>query len=197
MEQLPDESAVTLKQRRPVFANSRFTVYSDYIAGGDLEVEDFLVVVPHVRRDDLLAGVAVVPVRNGSILLLKNYRHAVAQAVWELSRGFMDQGEDPAEAAVRELTEEAGLICLSEGLIPLGTFFPDPGVIRARVALFAAMECTDGGSRMDDEIGIRGRVWHPEEQVRRMLRDGSIQDGATCVALYRYFDWRQHGWRAG
>ena len=30
-----------------------------------------------------------------------------------------------------------------------------------------------------------------------MLRDGSIQDGATCVALYRYFDWRLHGGRAG
>jgi hypothetical protein len=42
---------------------------------------------------------------------------------------------------------------------------------------------------MDDEIGIRGRIWHPAEQVRRMLRDGSIQDGATCVALHRYFDW--------
>jgi ADP-ribose pyrophosphatase len=191
MNQLPDESAVTLKQRRSVFANSRFTVYSDHIAGGDLEVEDFMVVVPHVRRDDLLTGVAVVPVHNGSILLLKNYRHPVAQPVWELPRGFMDQGENPAEAVVRELTEESGLICRSEGLIALGTFFPDPGVIRARVALFAAIECSDGGSRMDDEIGIHGRTWHPEEQVRRMLRDGSIEDGATCVALYRYFDWQR------
>ena len=152
-----------------------------------------MVVAPHVRRDDLLSGVAVVPVRNGSILLLKNYRHPVSQLVWELPRGFMDEGENPSEAVVRELTEESGLICPSEGLISLGTFFPDPGIIRARVALFAAMECIDGGSRMDDEIGIHDRIWHSEEQVRRMLRDGAIQDGATCVALYRFFDWRQRG----
>jgi ADP-ribose pyrophosphatase len=189
MSELPNESAVTLKHRRSVFANSRFTVYSDHIAAGDLEVEDFMVVVPHGRRGDLLSGVAVVPVRNGSILLLNTYRHPVGQPVWEISRGFMDQGEDPAEAGVRELAEESGLICRSDGLISLGTFFPDPGVIRARVALFAAIECRDGGPRMDDEIGIRGRIWHPAEQVRRMLRDGSIQDGATCVALHRYFDW--------
>ena len=189
MSQLPDESAVTLKHRRSVFANSRFTVYSDHIAAGDLEVEDFMVVVPHGGRGDLLSGVAVVPVRNGSILLLRIHRHPVAQPVWEIPRGFIDQGEDPAQAAVRELTEESGLICPSEGLISLGTFFPDPGVIRARVALFAAIECLDGGSPMDDEIGIHGRTWHPAGQVRRMLRDGAIQDGATCVALHRYFDW--------
>jgi hypothetical protein len=42
---------------------------------------------------------------------------------------------------------------------------------------------------MDDEIGIQGRTWHPEGQIRSMLRDGLIQDGATCVALFRYFDW--------
>jgi ADP-ribose pyrophosphatase len=185
--------AIILKQRRTVFSNSRFMVYCDHIAEGNLEVEDFLVVAPHVRRDELLTGVAVIPIRAGSILLLKHYRHAVSEPVWELPRGFMDEGECPAEAVVRELTEESGLICPSESLVALGTFFPDPGLIRARVALFAALECRDGGSRMDDEIGIRDRSWHSEEQVRSMLRDCSIQDGATCVALHRFFDWRREG----
>ena len=79
MNGLSDEIGVTLKHRRAVFANSRFTVYCDHIAGGDLEVEDFMVVVPHVRRDDLLTGVAVVPVRNHSVLLLRTYRHPIGQ----------------------------------------------------------------------------------------------------------------------
>jgi ADP-ribose pyrophosphatase len=190
---VPDNSVVTLKQRRTVFANSRFTVYSDHIAQSHLEVEDFLVVAPHLRRDDLLTGIAVIPVRYDSILLLRHFRHAVSQPVWELPRGFMDEGEDSSQAALRELREESGLICRRESLVALGSFFPDPGLIRARVALFAATECHDGGPRMDDEIGIHGRTWHPEGQVRSMLRDGSIQDGATCVALLRYFDWRRGG----
>jgi ADP-ribose pyrophosphatase len=190
---VPDSPAVTLKQRRTVFTNNRFTVYSDHITEGSLEVEDFLVVAPHVRRDDLFTGVAVIPVRYGSILLLNHFRHAVSEPVWELPRGFMDDGEDPGHAALRELLEESGLICRSESLVALGSFFPDPGLIRARVALFAATECYDGGSPTDDEIGIRGRTWHPEGRVRSMVRDGSIQDGATCVALLRYFDGRREG----
>lgn len=38
---------------------------------------------------------------------------------------------------------------------------------------------------MNDEIGIYDRVWHPEQEIRRMLHDGSLQEGATRVALYR------------
>lgn len=188
MSESQKEIGVSLKRRRSVFTNTRFTVYSDHIASRDLEVEDFMVVAPHSRRDDLLTGVAVVPVRDGSILLLRNYRHPVSELVWEVPRGFIDEREHPAQAALRELTEESGLICPAERLLSLGTFLPDPGMIRASVALFAALECRGGGSCMDDEIGIYDRVWHPEEQIRRMLRDGSLQEGATCVALYRYFD---------
>ena len=150
MKQSRDQIDVRLKQRRTVFANTRFTVYGDHITAGKLEVEDFMVVAPHTQRDDLLAGVAVVPVRDGSLLLLENYRHPVSQRVWELPRGFIDGGEDPAEAAVRELAEESGLSVTSEGLIALGTFFPDPGVIRARVALFAALGCVHVRACLDN-----------------------------------------------
>lgn len=178
---------ITLKHRSPVFTNSRFTVYSDHIAAGSLEVPDFLVVKPHSSRADLLTGVAIVAVRQSAILLLKHYRHPVSQFVWELPRGFIDEGETPAEAATRELAEEAGLSCGADGLVSLGTFLPDPGILEARVALFAAPGCTDR-SRLDDEIGIQDRVWHSEEAIYAMLRDGSIVEGATCVALHRYFE---------
>lgn len=178
---------VTLKQRRSVFTNSRFTVFSDHIAAESLEVRDFLVVKPHSSRADLLTGVAVVAVRQGAILLLKHYRHPVSEFVWELPRGFIDPDETPGEAAARELGEETGLLCSADSLVSLGTFLPDPGVLEARVALFAALNCADG-SRLADEIGIYDRLWHSEEAIYAMLRDGSIVEGATCVALHRYFE---------
>ena len=187
MESTRPEMSVVLKHRRRVFENSRFVIYSDHIAAQDVEVPDYLVVEPRARSADSITGVVVVPVREGGILLLNTYRHAVSRHVWELPRGFIEPGEAPARAALRELAEETGLACPENGLWPLGEFFPDPGVIRARVALFAAAGCAPGGGRLDDEIGIHGRVWHPEEAVRRMLRDGTLQEGATCVALYRYF----------
>ena len=189
---MPPQTEVALKQRRSVFDNQRFRVFSDHIAAGSLEVENFLVVAPYTNRADLLTGIAIVPVREGSILLLKTYRHPVSQCLWELPRGFIDAGETPAEAGMRELTEETGLFCGLEDLVPLGDFFPDPGVLRARVGLFAALACHHQQGHVDDEIGIQDRRWHPEERVRAMLLDGSIMEGATCVALHRYFEWRRH-----
>ena len=176
---------VTLKGRERVFENTRFTVFSDHISTDSQEVEDFLVLAPHTCRPDLLTGIVVVPEGQGYILLLKHYRHPVSGYVWELPRGFIDNGEDPATAAGRELAEETGLVC--GNLLSLGEFFPDPGIIRARVALFAAPACQYGGAMTDDEIGIEERVWFQRDEVRRMLGEGLIEEGASCVALYRYF----------
>jgi ADP-ribose pyrophosphatase YjhB (NUDIX family) len=187
---LPQKPRIALKRRRSIFTNSRFTVYSDHIVAAPLEVLDFLVVAPHGDRDDLLTGVAVVPVRAGAILLLNHYRHPVSQFVWELPRGFIDAGEEPADAARRELEEESGMVCGRQDLISLGTFFPDPGILQARVALFAALASGEGAHR-DDEIGIHDRVWYPEEKVYAMLLEGAIIEGATSVALHRYFAYRR------
>jgi len=184
-EPSPD-TGVTLQSSRVVFENSRFTVSSDHLVSSHLEVKDFLVVKPHGNRSDLLSGVVIVPVREESILLLKNYRHPVAEHVWELPRGFLEEGEDPAHAALRELEEETGLICSPEMLLDLGWFYPEPGILRARVALFAAAACEPGGAIQNDEIGIDARIWHPKAAVREMLRDGSIREGSSLVALFRY-----------
>jgi ADP-ribose pyrophosphatase YjhB (NUDIX family) len=179
---------LVLRHRQRVFENRRFAVYSDGITDGALEVDDYLVVAPHTRRADLLAGVVVVPVQDGNILLLKNYRHAVGEHVWELPRGFLEEGEAPPVAALRELEEETGLVCLPERLMDLGWFYPEPGVLRARVGLFAATACRTEGVMRDEEMGIDARVWHTRARVQTMLRDGSIVEGSSSIALYRYFD---------
>lgn len=180
--------AELLKERRRVFGNSRWVVYADHVVDGPLEVRDYLVVAPHGSRADGITGVIVVPVLDEAILLLERYRHAVGRTALELPRGFVDEGEDPASAAVRELAEETGLECSGPGLRPLGTVCPDTGVLTARVAVFAADSCRPGGTRLEDEIGLGPAIWHPIVDVRKMLRGGEIEDSACCVALHRYFD---------
>jgi len=58
------------------------------------------------QRSNLVTGVVVVPVRYGDILLLNCHRHPVGRRVFEVPRGFLDEDEEPFQAALEELTEE-------------------------------------------------------------------------------------------
>src|SRR5215467_7813784 len=119
---------IVVNRRQTVFENTRFQVFADHIADkrGN-EVRDFLVVSPRNQIGGL-SGILVVPVRKHEIFFLPAYRHPIGGQVLELPRGFIDRDEGPSEAALRELTEETGLICTPENLVPLGFFYPDPGV---------------------------------------------------------------------
>src|SRR5207245_4371225 len=106
MGSTPNER-VKLKRRRTAFENTRFWVFAAHIADSKgNEVENFLVVVPRSQRSNLLTGVVVIPVQDDRILLLNIYRHPVGQRLLEVPRGFLEEGEEPSQAALRELTEE-------------------------------------------------------------------------------------------
>src|SRR6187399_2537768 len=144
---------ITLKERRTVFENSKFRVFSDHIedAQGN-EIKDYLVVAPKVFALPLITGVAVVPVIGNSVVLVRMFRHAVNKVMLEVPRGFVDLDETPEQAALRELEEETGLVCRPERLVPLGMCMPEAGLIAAQVALFAALDCREGARTETAEI---------------------------------------------
>lgn len=189
MPQPNQDSGVTLKRRTAAFENTRFQVFADHIVDrtGN-EVEQYLVVTPRSQRSNLLTGVAVIPVMEGRILFLNVYRHALGSRVLEVVRGFLDENEEPSQAALRELGEETGLSCPPTALLPLGVIQPEPGVLSARVALFAAVDCRPSSQPLDDELGIEERLWTPIPEVQRMLREFEVEESSTCVALHRYFE---------
>ncbi|HEV2348615.1 MAG TPA: NUDIX hydrolase [Terriglobia bacterium] len=127
-------------------------------------------------------SVVVLPhLHDGRLLLVRQYRHAAGQALWELVAGGMERGESPQEAARRELLEEAGYRARS--LTPLFNFFPSPGVLTERMHLVEARGLTLAQARPEPDERIRvGRF--TRRQWKEMLEARKIKDGKTLAGLY-------------
>ena len=81
-------------------------------------------------------AIGVVARRPGQILLIRQYRFIVDQFVWAIPSGGVEKGEDPAEAAVRELMEETGYGTGS--LERLHAYYPSYGATNQEFHLFQA-----------------------------------------------------------
>lgn len=124
---------------------------------------------------------AVVPVLDdGSILLLKQYRHAVGGFIWEIPAGTLDPGENARQCAERELIEETGYA--ARHFEQLTEITPLPAYSDERIHLFLATDLTRAAQNLDeDELLDVHRV--ALRQAIKMIADGEIQDAKTIVGL--------------
>lgn len=129
-------------------------------------------------------SVVLLPVlRGGRVLLVRQYRHAVAQFLWELVAGRIETGESPLAAARRELIEETGYT--ARRFRKLLDVFPTPGFVSERMIIFAAERLTAGVARpeSDERIETRAFTW---QQIEGMLRGGKLRDAKSIAALLYY-----------
>jgi 8-oxo-dGDP phosphatase len=87
-------------------------------------------------------AVAIVPIdAEGNVVLIEQYRHSVAQMLWEVPAGLLDlPGERALDAAKRELAEEVGL--QAERWDTLIDLVSAPGFCDERVRVFLARGLT-------------------------------------------------------
>jgi ADP-ribose pyrophosphatase len=194
-----------LTSRRLVYANSKWRAYADDLRGDGTTVDGYLVVEPVHAGPDMVTGVAVLGEADGRFALLHNHRHPLGQRSWEMVKGFIDEGENPADAARRELTEETGLACGPEDLVPLGSFTPEGATMAARGLLFLARRCRPAGQldaagtipgvapgkdgADEIEIGLGATTLFDLETVERMAANSEIEDAATLIGIYRALAW--------
>jgi 8-oxo-dGTP pyrophosphatase MutT (NUDIX family) len=181
-----EKDAYRLRQRRLACENIRFEIFLDDVENPNGEiVHDYLVVAPKIKTGDLITGVAVLPVVDGKLGLLRIYRHAIQRHLWEIPRGFVDPGESDRNSALRELEEETGLLCADVDLESLGVFAPEPGILAARVHLFVAHRCRAVGPFSGEEFGHKEfRLFDPA-QLSTLHKTGEIQDSSTLIACFR------------
>jgi ADP-ribose pyrophosphatase len=178
-----------LRRRRLACENTRFEVFLDDVEATDgMVVSDYLVVAPKIRTGNLITGVAVLPVMDGKIGLLRIYRHAVQEYRWEVPRGFVDSGESDRASALRELEEETGLACVDGDLESLGYLTPEPGILAARVHLFVATRCSSIRPFSADELGHKEFRLLDPIAVASLINTSEIEDPCTLVTCLKYKD---------
>ena len=110
------------------------------------------------------------------------FRYAMQQELWELPAGKLEQGEDPFEAAKRELEEECGLT--AEHYTSLGEFYPTVGYDTEVIYTWVATGLTKTHMHLDaDEFLTPDRV--PLQKAYEMVLSGEIKDGKTIAGVLK------------
>jgi ADP-ribose diphosphatase len=121
---------------------------------------------------------------DSEVLLVRQYRHATGGELLEIPAGGLDPGEDPLDAARRELEEETGYHAAN--VIPRASFWTTPGFTTEYMWLFEATGLTRTQIHPDEDEVIEVDVVKVDDALR-MIDDGRIQDAKTILGLLRVF----------
>lgn len=122
---------------------------------------------------------AVIAVRDGRVLLVRQYRLLINGLSYEVPGGRIDDNESPEAAAIRECVEETGVRCLN--VKPLISYHPSLDVWKNYTYLFYADELEEAA---ESEPGQR--VWIPLPECIDMVFAQEIVDSLSILALLAY-----------
>lgn len=156
-----------------IFNGRIFYIRVDTIREGELEYKREIVVHQ--------GSAVVVPVfDDGTVALVRQYRHAADGFQLELPAGGIEPGETFEQAAARELEEEIGF--RAGKIEKLTEFYVSPGFLTEKMHVFLATNLTETTQSLDDgEIVEIVRI--PLGDAVEMARDGRIEDAKTIVGL--------------
>jgi ADP-ribose pyrophosphatase len=158
---------------RERFVGRVFRVRTDEIVfpdGGDARLD----VVEHRGSYAIVATPA-----PDTIVLVRQYRHAVGRELWEIPAGTAEPGEGLLEGALRELAEETGYRAAAARL--LGSFYVTPGFCDEIMHLVHANELTPGETNLDEDERIVVQNFTIDE-MRQLVRKGEIADAKTLIS---------------
>jgi ADP-ribose pyrophosphatase len=114
------------------------------------------------------------------ILMVRQYRYAAEDFLYEIPAGRLDPGEAPLDCAKRELREETG--CTARNVEFLFTMFTTPGFTDERIHVFMAtgLERGETAHESDEFITVETVTL---SNALRFIQEGRIKDGKTALAI--------------
>jgi len=150
----------------------------------------FKVTVDTVREGELTyqrevvhhhGSAVILPVHDdGTVVLVRQYRHPAVRYLLEAPAGTLNDGERPEMGAARELDEELGLI--AGRMEKLSEFFVSPGFLEEKMWVYLATELAEGKQRLDEDE-LLDIVRLPISDALEMISSGEIQDAKTIISL--------------
>lgn len=114
------------------------------------------------------------------LILVKQYRKAVEDFLFELPAGKIDLTEEPMECALRELREETGYV--AENITKIFEIYSSPGFSNEKIHLFKAENLTYTKTNFDEDEDIEV-LSISKDGAKKMLESGRITDGKTLVGM--------------
>ncbi|KRK99787.1 NUDIX family hydrolase [Lactobacillus equicursoris DSM 19284 = JCM 14600 = CIP 110162] len=159
-----------------------------------IKADRFTVIQEKVEKNGQIApfsyvtigkGISIIPfVDKKHVLLLKEYRHPVGSWQYEFPSGGIDEGEEPLQAAKRELLEETGYE--TQEIEPLGFTYPSFGSTNEQIFLFAGhvKKLTKPKREVLEEIKME---IVSVDQLEDLIINGKFAHGAGLAA---WLNWK-------
>ncbi|MEM1347009.1 MAG: NUDIX hydrolase [Myxococcota bacterium] len=164
--------ATEVLQRTPIFTLHRMRrKHPD-----DGRESDFFL----VDSPDWVNVIAVTP--DEQIVLVRQYRHGTDSITLEIPGGCVDEGEEPEDAARRELLEETGYS--AERFEDIGRISANPAFLNNYCTTFVAHDAVRIGAQRPDEHEELAIELYPLAELHRLVRDGEIHHGIVVCAAY-------------
>lgn len=162
-----------LLESTEIFRGRIFDVTVDTVREGDKTYTREIVHHPG-------SAVIIPAFEDGTVALVRQYRHPAVRYLLEAPAGTLKRGERPEEGAARELEEELGFVAAQ--LEKLTEFYVSPGFCEEKMWVYLATGMTETEQQLeDDEILHVVRI--PFSQALEMITDGEIEDAKTIIGL--------------
>lgn len=127
-------------------------------------------------------AVAIIAItKDKKLVMVKQYRKAVEDFLWEIPAGKLEVNEEPKETAIRELREETGYE--AKKLSYITEFYPSPGFCSEKMYLFLAEDLVEVETGSDPDEFIEKEEMDLDE-LMKMIDRGQIKDSKTIIGIY-------------
>ncbi|MDO5111399.1 MAG: NUDIX hydrolase [Clostridia bacterium] len=128
-------------------------------------------------------AVCVIPVTEaGDVVMVRQFRYPFSTTLLEIPAGKMEQGEDPLDCAMRELSEETG--AQASKWTELGVVYPSVAYLDEKIYIYLAHGLTFGKTHTDEDEFLHVEKY-PLGTVLDMVMEGDIPDGKTQIAILK------------